>query len=91
VKIFLNILYNIKNEIKVCQTRTMLEVNKNLIMLYFKLGEIILENCKYGKGFIKNISMELKLEFSDMKGFSERNLRAMKNFYEEYKDDKNWK
>lgn len=87
---FKEILLNIKNEIKISQTKVMLEVNKNLIMLYFKLGKIISENSEYGKSFIKNVSMELKLEFPNMKGFSERNLRAMKLFYEEYRDDENW-
>ncbi len=88
-KDFKEVVLNIKNEIKMSQTKTMLEVNKNLIMLYFKLGKIISENSKYGKSFIKNISIELKLEFPNMKGFSERNLNYMKLFYEEYKDDKN--
>lgn len=87
---FTNIIVNMKNEIKLSQTKTMLEVNKNLIMLYFKLGKIISENSGYGKGFIKKISLELKLEFPNMKGFSDRNLRAMKLFYEEYKDDEIW-
>lgn len=86
---FKNILLNIKNEIKISQTKVMFEVNKNLILLYFKLGKIISENSKYGKSFIKNVSVELKLEFPNMKGFSERNLNYMKLFYEEYNDDIN--
>lgn len=88
-KNFKDIVLNIKNEIKTSQTKTMIEVNKNLIMLYFRLGKIISENSKYGKNFIKNVSTELKLEFPNMKGFSERNLNYMKLFYEEYKDDEN--
>ena len=31
--------------------------------------------------------MELKNSFSNLKGFSVRNLKYMKAFYEEYKDD----
>lgn len=84
---FKEIVLNIKNEIKTSQTKVMLEVNKNLIMLYFRLGKIISENSAYGKSFIKSVSTELKLEFPNMKGFSERNLNYMKLFYEEYKDD----
>ena len=34
--------------------------------------------------------MELKLTFPNMKGFSERNIRSMRLFYEEYADDENW-
>lgn len=66
---FKNILLNIKHEIKNSQIKTMFEVNKNLIMLYFRLGKIISENSEYGKSFIKNVSTELKLEFPNMKGF----------------------
>ena len=88
-KDFKDIVLNIKNEIKTSQTKTMIEVNKNLITLYFRLGKILSENSKYGKSFIKNVSTELKLEFPNMKGFSERNLNYMKLFYEEYRDDEN--
>ena len=45
-KNFKDIVLNIKNEIKTTQTNTMIEVNKNLIMLYFRLGKIIAENSK---------------------------------------------
>ena len=88
-KDFKDVVLNIKNEIKTSQTKTMIEVNKNLITLYFRLGKILSENSKYGKSFIKNVSTELKLEFPNMKGFSERNLNYMKLFYEEYRDDEN--
>ena len=88
-KDFKDIVLNIKNEIKTSQTKAMIEVNKNLITLYFRLGKILSENSKYGKSFIKNVSTELKLEFPNMKGFSERNLNYMKLFYEEYRDDEN--
>ena len=68
----------------------MQQVNRNLIMLYFRLGKIVSENKKYGNNFTKQVSIELKLTFPNMKGFSERNIRAMRLFYEEYKDDEIW-
>ena len=86
---FINIINNIKSEIKVTRLKTMQQANSNLMMLYFKIGKILNENSKYGNGFIKNISMELKLEYPNMKGFSERNLKYMKKFYLEYKDNQN--
>ncbi len=84
------IITNIKQEIKQTQLRTMQQVNTNLINLYFKIGKIIFENKAYGNNFTKQISMELKIAFPDIKGFSERNLRAMRAFYEEYSSDKKW-
>ena len=52
-----------------------------------KLGKIVLENKQYGNKFTKQVSTELKLTFPNMKGFSERNIRAMKLFYEKYADE----
>ena len=83
------IINNIKSEIKVTRLKMMQQANSNLMMLYFKIGKILDENSKYGNGFIKNISIELKLEYPNIKGFSERNLKYMKKFYLEYKDNQN--
>ena len=84
---FRNIVNNIKNEIKTTQIKVAIEANRNLINLYFKLGKILNDNFKYGNKFIDDISRELKLEFPNINGFSVRNLKYMKRFYLEYKDD----
>ena len=89
-KDFKEIIGNIKDEIRNTQIKTMQEVNSNLIRLYFKLGKIVSENKSYGNNFTKQISTELKLTFPSMKGFSERNIRSMRLFYEEYSDDEKW-
>ena len=89
-KNFKDIISNIKEEIINTQIKTMQEVNSNLIMLYFKLGKIVSENKQYGNNFTKQVSTELKLTFPNMKGFSERNIRSMRLFYEEYADDEKW-
>ncbi len=87
---FKKIIINIKEEIINAQIKTMQEVNRNLINLYFKLGKIVSENKIYGNNFTKQISIELKLSFPNIKGFSERNIRAMRLFYEEYNNDEKW-
>lgn len=89
-KDFKNIINEIKQDIKSTQFITMQEVNSNLIKLYFRLGKIISDNKSYGNNFTKQVSQELKLSFPDMKGFSERNLRSMRMFYEEYEKDEKW-
>ena len=85
---FKNIVNSIKNEIKTTQVKVSIVANTNLINLYFRLGKILNDNYKYGNKFIDDISRELKLEFSNIDGFSVRNLKYMKKFYLEYKDDK---
>jgi len=56
----------------------------------FRLGKIVSENKQYGNNFTKQVSTELKLTFPNVKGFSERNIRAMRMFYEEYANDVKW-
>ncbi len=89
-KDFKIIISNIKEDINNTQIKTMQEVNGNLIMLYFRMGKIVSENKQYGNSFTKQVSNELKLSFPNMKGFSERNIRSMRMFYEEYSDDEKW-
>jgi len=81
----------IKNDIRNTRAKTMLQANSNLIMLYFRIGKVLEEKSKYGNSFIKNIAMAIKLEFPNLDGFGDRNLRRMKLFYQEYKDaDEIW-
>ena len=61
-------------------------VNKELIILYWNIGQIILKNSKWGNKFIDNLSIDLKLEFTNATGFSVRNLKYMKKMAEEYTD-----
>lgn len=84
------VIKEIKDDIRNTQIKTVLQVNSNLIMLYYRTGKIMFENSKYGNSFIKNVATEIKMEFPNIEGFSERNLRSMKLFYLEYKDDEIW-
>ena len=90
IKNFKCIFENVKKDIRNTRFRIINNTNNELINLYFRLGRIIDENWKYGNNFVDELSIELKLEFPDMKGFSPRNLRRMRIFYNEYKDLRNW-
>lgn len=78
------IFENIKNEILNAQYKAMQAVNKELIFMYWHIGKIVLENSQWGNKFIDNLSIDLKLEFPNINGFSIRNLKNMKKFSEEY-------
>lgn len=86
---FKNIIEDIKSDIKSTRFKIIQNANKELIYLYFRLGKIIDENSVYGNNFIDELSIELKLEFPNMKGLSTRNLARMRKFYKEYKDISN--
>ena len=78
------ILESVKCEILNSQYKAMQAVNKELIYLYWQIGKIILNNSEWGNKFIDNLSIDLKLEFPEVTGFSVRNLKYMKKMAEEY-------
>lgn len=80
------IFENIKDEILKSQYKAMQVVNKELIYMYWHIGKIILENSKWGNKFIDNLSIDLKLEFPNITGFSVRNLKYMRKLAEDYPD-----
>jgi len=80
---------NIKTEIVDSRNQAVQTVNKELLILYWRIGSRISESMKtsdWGKKIIPQLSKDLKSEFPDMKGFSERNLGYMKKMAEEYPD-----
>ena len=86
-KIFVN---DIKNQILKRQYEALKSVNKELIALYWDIGKSIIERQEkfgWGKSIVKNLSNELQKEFIGMKGFSQRNLWNMRNFYIEYRQN----
>ena len=84
---FKEITNNIKNMVSRTQLDIMLDANSKLINLYYNIGKTISDNSAWGNKFIDNLALELKLAFPNLKGFSVRNLKYMKKFYNEYKDD----
>lgn len=88
-KDFKEVFKDIKNEILNAQYDIYKSANIRTLALYSYLGKIIDENAKYGNSFINNLSIELKINFPNMKGFSERNLLNMKKYYLECKNNDN--
>ena len=83
-------LVSIKNQIKSAQIKTSIAVNEEMLNLYWNIGKDISEkhfDSQYGSGFFDNLSKDLKNDFPDSQGFSSRNLRYVKKFYDFYKDE----
>lgn len=87
---FTTFVKEIKSKILSSQYEALKAVNKELINLYWDIGKNIVEKQEqfgWGKSVVTNLSIELQREFIGIKGFSERNLWNMRNFYLEYKDN----
>ncbi len=79
-----NWIVSLKSSIQQRQIKAAIAVNSNLILMYWDLGKQIVEkqeNAKWGTGFIDQLSIDLKTEFPDIKGFSRSNIFAIKKFY----------
>lgn len=75
---------DLKKTIKSAQIKAALQVNSELICMYWNLGKEIAEHqldSVWGKGFFAQLSKDLQAEFPEMKGFSETNLKYIKRFY----------
>jgi len=84
---YMNTLAGIKAAIREAQYRAVLGANREQILLYWKIGQVIIENSSYGNRFIENLAADIKLDFPNIKGFSTRNLRYMKKFTELVQDE----
>jgi hypothetical protein len=64
-------------------------VNKEMLMLYFGIGEYISKNSRkgsWGTNAIEMISWQLQKELPGLRGFSARNIKNMRAFYEAWKN-----
>jgi predicted nuclease of restriction endonuclease-like (RecB) superfamily len=83
-------LKDLKLRIRQSQIKAAVRVNNEMIELYWSIGaDIVAKQAEsvWGSGVIKQLSADLRSEFPDMHGFSERNLRSMKQFYVFYNQE----
>ena len=79
---------NIRRTVISAQSKVATVVNSAMVQAYWKIGEQIYiacgenERAEYGKNLLKYLSEKLANEFG--KGFTERNLRYMRQFYQTF-------
>ena len=83
-------LHSLKERIRQAQVRAALAVNQELVLLYWQIGQDILQRQSqegWGAKVIGKLAKDLKAEFPEMKGFSSRNLNYMRSFAKAYPDE----
>lgn len=86
---YTSIISDLKEKILHSQKKAIQTVNKELVLLYWEIGNVILKNQSqqgWGSKIIDSLSNDLKKSFPDMKGFSVRNLKYMRQFASSYSD-----
>lgn len=78
----------IKTAILQSQYKAIKLINREQLALYFGIGRYISHHSRvghWGTGAITYISNKLQSDLPGLRGFSERNLKNMRTFYEEWK------
>lgn len=81
---YAELLGTIKARIAGAQYEALKAVNKELITLYWDVGQAIAERQKtekWGKSIVEHLAQDLQSAFPGVGGFSSRNIWYMRNFY----------
>ncbi len=84
------LLRELKQRIRESQLRASVSVNRELVLLYWRIGRDILvrqEREQWGAKVIDRLAADLKRAFPEMKGFSPRNLKYMRAFAEAWPNE----
>lgn len=86
-KNYTGILASLKEKIIQARSQAILTVNRQLLSLYWEIGNTILNQQKeegWGAKIIDRLAADLSSEFPDIKGLRPRNLKYMRAFAEAY-------
>lgn len=75
--------------IKQSRTNAIRAVNAELINLYWQIGEYLskkIEKAEWGDSVVSELAKYIQKNEPEIKGFSDKNLWRMKQFYSTYKD-----
>ncbi|MCU0567080.1 MAG: DUF1016 N-terminal domain-containing protein [Oculatellaceae cyanobacterium Prado106] len=81
---YANFFREIKGRIRDRQLQAMRSVNRELVGLYWEIGELIHHKqalLGWGKSVVETLARDLQAEFPGQNGFSARNLWNMREFY----------
>lgn len=78
-------LSDLKKRIRIAQVKAAINVNVEMLKLYWSLGEDICNKqklYKWGAKIMQRLSLDLRSEFPQTEGFSRTNLYYIKHWYE---------
>ena len=79
-----NWILHLKQKFQQTQIKAAVQVNRELLKFYWELGADIVEKQEktdWGSKFLNQLSSDLQTEFPDVKGFSFRNIKYIKQWY----------
>jgi len=87
ITIYAEAVKEIKNAVLQSRYRVANIANREMLSLYYNVGQFISDNSrtgKWGANAIETISEQLQTELPGVRGFSPMNIKNMRTFYEEW-------
>ena len=84
---YISLIYEIKIRIREAQVKATLAANAQMITMYWEIGNLILNrqaNEGWGTNVIQKLSIDIRKDIPEIKGFSSRNMEYMLRFAKEY-------
>ena len=88
-KTYSALLADMKARIQSAQYEALRAVNKELVGLYWDIGQLLVERQEiqgWGKSVVERLAADLQAGYPGTSGFSASNLWRMKGFFETYRD-----
>lgn len=87
------VVADIKRLIADSRHRALSTVNRELVLLYWQIGAVIVrqqETAKWGDAVVEQLAEDLRAAFPDMKGLSRPNLWKMRQFFHSCHEIDHW-
>lgn len=83
-------IQEVKAQIQSAQIHAVMKVNATMLDLYWRIGQSILvkqAQSSWGDSMLLRMSRDLQSEFPDLKGFSYRNLKYIRQWVQFWSDE----
>ena len=80
----------IKQRVLIAQQRIIYAANEEMLRMYWDVGEMLQQSQDadgWGKKTLQRLAVDLKNDYSEIKGFSVRNMQCMIQFFNEYNQE----
>lgn len=87
---YAKLLRQIKQRVLLAQQRAIYVANEEMLRMYWDIGGMLQQSQEaegWGKKTLQRLAMDLKNDYSEIKGFSVRNMQCMMQFFNEYNQE----
>ena len=84
------LLAQVKQRVRMAQQRAAYSAYGEMLRMYWDIGHLLSDAQKeigWGNGALQRLSVDMRNDFPEVKGFSVRNCQCMIQFYNEYNEE----